>query len=427
MTDTAPTAPTASTARTAPTARPTNAILGSALAASVLTLAGTLYQTNQRDLTFVLPPTQTFGTAFGLAALPVLVYLLVLIGAGYLGWLRTWWQGLAAGAAGVLLGGVIGYAVQIVAGGLPLDGTAWAAIFGEFLGLNFPFTVSGLIAASLLAPAVHRGLAGEAPRATARTAPAATVVSTSAPGSAFLRIPSDALLESLDEADADAANAQWEALVEVFEQHGWGTQAVPAAPHEAESVLVGDLALVLGEQVVLARPKGDERRAELAGVRETLLEAGAVIDELEAPAVFDPADVVAGEGVLYVGAGATTNAAGIRGLRRLVAPRGYRVVAVPVRNRARLSEALSVLPDGTLLAWAEGLDAPGALGGFVAVPEPRGAAVVALDERTIAVPASAPETEALLGRLGYETVAVDVSALERAGGALPRLSLRSRD
>ena len=416
MTDTTPARP-----------RLTNAALGAALAAAVLTLAGTLYQTNQRDLTFVLAPTQTFGTAFGLAALPVLVYLVVLIGAGLLGRLRTWWQGLTAGAVGVLVGGVVGYAVQILAGGLPLDGTAWAAIFGEFLGLNFPFTVSGLVAAALLAPPVYRGLLGESRAAATRAAAPATPVSTSAAGSAFLRIPSEALLESLDEADADAANGQWEALVEAFEAHGWGTQAVPAAAHERDSMLVGDTALVLGEQVVLARPKGDERRAELAGVRETLHEAGAVIDELVAPAVFDPADVVIGEGVLYVGAGGATNAAGLRGLRRLVAPRGYRVVAVPVRSGARLSEALAVLPDGTLLAWAEGLEAAGALGRFVAVPEPRGAGAVALDERTIAVPASAPETAALIGRLGYETVAVDVSALERAGGSLPRLSLRSRD
>lgn len=417
MTDTASTAP----------ARPTNAIFGAALAASALTLVGTLYQTNQRDLTFTLPPTQTFGTAFGLAALPVLVYLIVLIAAGYLGWLRSWWQALVAGAVGVLLGGVVGYAVQIVAGGLPLDGTAWAAIFGEFLGLNFPFLVAGLVSAALLAPPVFRALSGESATASRAVAAPAGPVSTSAAGSAFLRIPSEAFLEPLDEAAADAANEQWEALVGVFEEHGWGTQAVPTAPHEAESVLVGDMALVIGEQVVLARPKSDDRRAELAAVRETLLEAGAVLDELEAPAVFDPADVVVGEGVCYVGVGAATNAAGIRGLRRIVASRGYRVVAVPVRGGARLSEVCSVLPDGTLVAWAEALDAPQLLPGHLAVAEPRGAALVALDERTIAVPTTAPGTAALVRGLGYEVVEVDVTAFEGIGGSLPRLSLRSRD
>lgn len=411
---------------TTPASRPTNAIFGAALAAAAVTLAGTLYQTNQRDLTFVLTPGQTFGTAFGLAALPVLVYLLVLVGFGYFGMLRTWWGGLVAGAVGVLLGGTIGYIVQILTNGLPLDGSAWGAIFSEFIGLNFPFTVAGLLAGALIAPPAFRALAGLESDAPARQS-AAVAASTSAPGSAFLRIPSDAFLENASDDSKDAANDQWEALVSTFEDHGWGTQAVPTAAHEADSVFVGDTALVLGEQVVLARPKGDARRAELAAVKETLIDAGAVLDELEAPAVLDPADVVAGDGVLFVGIGGATNASALRGLRRLVEPRGYRVVGVQVTQGIRLSEVLSVLPDGTLLAWPGAIETPSVLGRYLAVDEPRGAAVVALDERTIAISNSAGDTARMLGNLGYEVVPLDISEFERAGGSLPRLSLRSRD
>ena len=407
--------------------RNTNAIFGAALAAAAVTLAGTLYRTNQRDLTFTLSPFDTFGTALGLAAIPVLVYLLVLIGCGYLGWLRNWLGGLAAGAIGVLLGGVIGYIVQILSGGLPLDGQAWGAIFGEFFGLNFPFVIAGLLAASMLAPAVYRGISGEArPGEPARYA-SAGASSIDAAGSAFLRIPSQALLDTLDEADRDAANEEWETLVATFEEHGWGTQAIESASTERDSMLVGDTALVLGEQVIPARPKSDERRGELAAVKDALVEAGAVLDELEAPASFNPADVVEREGVLYVGLGATTNAAAVRGLRKVTAHRGYRVIGVPVRAGLHLADIASVLPDGTMLLWSQGVEQPSQLGRFVEAPEQRGAAVVTLDAHTLAVPASAPKTAELLVDLGYDTVTVTMPTLEAAGATLPRLSLRSRD
>ena len=406
-------------------ARSTNAIFGAALAATVVTLAGTLYRTNQRDLTFTLSPMDTFGSALGLAAIPVLVYLLVLIGCGYAGLLRRWWGGLAAGALGVLVGGVIGYIVQILAGGLALDGQAWGAIFGEFLGLNFPFTVSGLLAGALLAPPVFRGLSGIVEGLPQPYVGGTTSVSDA--GSAFFRIPSEALLETLDEADRDRANEEWEALVATFEAHGWGTQAIETAATERDSMLVGDTALVLGEQVVPARPKSDARRGELPAVRDTLVEAGAVVDELEAPAIFDPADVVEREGVLYVGLGGSTNEAAVRGLRKLTEHRGYRVVGVPVRAGLHLADLASVLPDGTMLLWSAGIEHPSQLGRFVEAPEQRGAAVVALDAHTLAVPASATATIDLLDALGYDTVPVEMPTLAAAGATLPRLALRSRD
>lgn len=409
--------------RTAPS---TNAIFGAALAAAVVTLAGTLYRTNQRDFTLTLPPTETFGTALGLAAIPVLVYLIVLIVAGYFGLLRRWWGGLAAGALGVLLGGIIGYIVQILAGGLTLDGQAWGFIFGEFLGLNFPFVVAGLLSGALLAPPVFRGLSGEIAGMPQRAAAVGTT-SVSDAGSAFFRIPSEALLETLEEADRDRANEEWESLVGVYEDHGWGTQAIETAATERESLFVGDTVLVLGEQVIPARPKGGARRGELPAVREALADAGAVIDELEAPAVFDPADVVEREGVLYVGLGGTTNEAAVRGLRKATEHRGYRVIGVPVRAGLHLADLASVLPDGTMLLWAAGIEQPTQLGRYVEAPEPRGAAVVALDAHTIAVPASAPKTIELLDSLGYDAIPVEMPTLEAAGATLPRLALRSRD
>lgn len=413
----------------APTGFQYNAIFTSALAASVLTLLGTLFSTNQRDLTFVLSPWETFTSAFGLAAPAVGLYLIVLIALGFIGVFRTWWTSALAGVLAVLVGGAVAYIIQIASNDIPLNADAWTAIFGEFLGLNFPFTVMGIVAAALVCPPVYRAVSDEpVPGAPARyvagpTAPSSITES----GSAFVRIPSDAMLEGKDDDAREVANEQWESMVTTFEEHGWGTQAIPEVESELRATYVGDTALVLGEQVVLAKMKGDDRHGELPTVRETLDGAGAVFDELEAPAIFDPADVVEGDGVLYVGIGAKTNVSALRGLRKVVTERGYRVVAVPVAGNVALSDALSILPDGTKLVWAPAIEHPQLLGEHIAVDEPRGAAIVVLNEQTIAVPASAPETVKLLTTLGYQTEVLDISAFEGTGGTLPRMSLRSRD
>ncbi|MGO1545066.1 MAG: hypothetical protein ACTHXA_12095 [Gulosibacter sp.] len=406
-----------------------SAILTTALASSAVTLLGTLLFTNERDLTFVLSPWETFANAFVLALPAVVIYFVVLAALGYVNVYRTWWTSALAGLLAVLVGGTLAYMLQILTNEIPLNAEAWNVIFGEFVGLNFPFAVIGIVAAALVCPPVYRSALGEAApgvpaRYVAGAAPQPSIVES---GSAFVRIPSSAMLEDQDAEVREEANEQWEAMVAAFEEYGWGTQAIPELDNEARAAFVGDTALVLGEQVVLSKLKGDERRGELATVRQTLDDAGAVFDELDAPAIFDPADVVEGPGVLYVGVGAATNAAGLRGLRAAVRDRGYRVVAVPVAGKSALSDVLSVLPDGTKLVWRPAIEHPEVLGEQVSVPEPRGAAVIVLDEQTVAIPASAPETAKLLSTLGYKTEVLDISAFESAGGTLPRLSLRSRD
>ncbi|WP_125107063.1 hypothetical protein [Gulosibacter massiliensis] len=412
------------------TPKPQLAIVAlAALAAAGVTLAATLFKTNERDLTFSVSVWDTFSNAFGIAVVPVLIYFVALAIFGLFGWLRNWWRGLIAGTVSIIIGGALGYLLQIVSNGVDLNGDAWAAIFSEFLGLNFPLLVSGMLSATFVAPAALRTLApvaGEPARYAAAASGEATA-STFDSGSAFLRIPSDALLERLGD-ESDDANEQWEALVSAFEQHDWGTQAVPGGDEDDErSVLLGDTALVLGEQVIMARPKHGEARASLIAVRETLETAGAVFDELEAPAEFNPADVVQAEGVLYVGVGGTTNKSAVRGLRRLLGDRGYRVVGVPMIGSVLLSEALSVLPDGTRLIWREALETPDVLGDCLIAPEPAGAAVLALSPTALAVSADAPSTADLLEDLGYEVERLDISAFAQVGGTLPRLSLRSRD
>ncbi|MFD2674425.1 hypothetical protein [Gulosibacter bifidus] len=390
--------------------------------AALLTLCATMFATNERDITMVLPAWDTFMRAFGIALVPTVIYAAVMYLIGSLWRLDAAWKAAIAALAGALVGHGLGYIFQILSNGAELNETAWQLILTEPLGLSFPFVISAVVIAAIVVPLVlrDRDETETDARSMRRPAPIAAV------GSAFMRVPSDEFLSSLDDETQDRANEQWEAVVAMLEEHEWGTQAIGGAEQEHDSLYLADTALVLGEQVIMAQPaKSDERRL-FTEVRRDLEGAGAIFDELEAPAEFDPMDVVQADGALYVGVGARTNAAALRGLRRLVTARGYRVIAVPVAGGMRLAEAMSVLPDGTKLVWAEAVQTPSVLGGFIAVPEPRGAAAIALDAQTIAMSASATQTAELVRALGYRVELLELDALEAKGVTLPRMLLLSR-
>lgn len=393
------------------------------LVAALLTLCVTMVATNKRDITMVIPAWETFIRALNIALLPTVVYAAVLFLIGSLWRLDAVWKACLAALAGVLIGHTLGYIVQILANGVELNTAAWQLIATEPLGLSFPFVLTGVVIAGIVVPwfaGAGESDASSKAQAGRQPAPIAAV------GSAFMRVPSDEFLDAMDEDARERADEEWEAIVSLLEAHEWGTQAISGAEHEHDSLFVADTALVLGEQVIMALPdKSDERRI-YTDVRRELEGAGAYFDELEAPAQFNPADVVVGDGEVFVGMDAGTNAAAVRGLRKLLAPRGYRVIAVPVAGGMRLSEVMSVLPDGTKLVWAEAVMIPSVLGRYVAVPEPRGAATVALNSNTIAVSASAPETAQIINALGYHTKPVELDALESRGVSLTRLLLLSR-
>ena len=60
------------------------------------------------------------------------------------------------------------------------------------------------------------------------------------------------------------------------------------------------------------------------------------------------------------------------------------------------------------------------------VPEPEGAHVVVLDERTVLMATSAPRTRSLLEGRGLRVVTVDISEFEKLDGCVTCLSVRLR-
>jgi dimethylargininase len=344
------------------------------------------------------------------------VLLAALAGAGAY---RRTWSTIVGSIAAAVVAALVGSLIGALGQGATLTGDIVGPLLETLLGLNLMFVLGTSLASILLGRRIWRRLSGgDEEQVRERVA--------------LVRIPSSRLAEGelthLDRVpvDAELADQQWERYVLALEEHGWATREVPPADSHPDSVFVEDAVLVLGGTAVLLTSGADSRRGERAGVEEALEELDLTVASVDLPATLDGGDVLEVGSTLYVGSSSRTNAAGIRRLREIAVPLGYRVVAVPVSSTLHLKSQVTALPDGTVIGHEPLVDAPRLFPSFLPVPEPEGTAVVALDEHTLLMSAAAPQTAQLLQSLGYEVVTVDISEFEKLEGCVTCLSVRIR-
>lgn len=228
------------------------------------------------------------------------------------------------------------------------------------------------------------------------------------------------------EIDLDRAHAQWGAYVAALEGFGWRIATVDPVDECPDAVFVEDTAVMFDRLAVLARPGAPSRRPEVAGTADVL---GRLIDVETVPLAsgrLDGGDVLKIGRRAYVGIGGRTDAEGVHELARMLAPRGWEVVGVPVSRVLHLKSAVTALPDGTVIGFEPLVDDPGAFERFLPVPEEDGAHVVVIDDRTVLMADSAPATAQLLRARGLEVTEVDISEFIRLEGCVTCLSIRIR-
>ena len=226
--------------------------------------------------------------------------------------------------------------------------------------------------------------------------------------------------------DDDLAARQWEGYVEALRAEGWETVAVPPADDCPDAVFVEDSVVVYGDLAVISRPGADERKPETAGTERTLGDLGHRIARIEEPGTLDGGDVLKHDGTVWVGLGGRTNAAGLDQLAAHLAPRGARVLGVPLTKVLHLKSAVTALPDGTVVGYEPLVDEPSVWPTFLGVPEEPGSHVVLLDDTTVLMATSAPATAAVYEDRGLRVVAVDISEFEKLEGCVTCLSVRLR-
>lgn len=233
-------------------------------------------------------------------------------------------------------------------------------------------------------------------------------------------------LEYLDRQaiDFDRAAAEHRGYQAALAALGASLVGLPAQDDMPDAVFVEDPAIVLDEVAVMTRPARETRRKELASL------AGALapfrpLRWIAEPATLEGGDVVRIGRTLYVGISARTNPAGVAQLAAELAPFDYAVKPVEVRGCLHLKSACCYLGEGTLAANRAWFDAA-AFGKLrfvdVAPAEPRAANVLAIGG-TLLVPASFPETAALLERQGWSVRTLDTAELMKAEAGVTCMSL----
>ncbi|MFC4242349.1 dimethylarginine dimethylaminohydrolase family protein [Gryllotalpicola reticulitermitis] len=390
---------------TIPWSRRLTASFLAALATALVAFGTTelaMYMVNSLSLQAI----SSYALYFGI---PALVLLIVVLLAGLIDSFSSWWVALLAS----LVGGLLGAAV----GGLVTAQGQLVKYLDQVVGFYLFFIVASTVTGALLGRRVWKLWI-------ARPASRGRVV--------FVRVPASNLAEGLVThiprtlVDRDLADKQWDDYVAAFAGSGWQTVEVAPADRLADSVFVEDTAVVLSRSVaVLTRPGAESRRAEVAAVGDKLREQGLTLYELEAPGTLDGGDVVRVGDTLYVGRSERTDADGIRQLREVIAMAGLdlAVVAVPLQGGLHLGTSAAALPDGTVLYSSPEID-PSLFGRSIRVPVGNSANIVALDEKTVLVPASSPGTAELVADLGYTVVKVDLSEFEKIEGSAGCLSIR---
>jgi dimethylargininase len=344
----------------------------------------------------------------------------LLVAFAALGAFRRWPVALVAGLVSGLVGAVLGTILTVTSGGQTLNTDVLTFVGTSLVGINLLFVLAYAIAAPTLGRRVWNAVLD------------ARQAEDERPRTALVRIPATTLAEGqlthLDRQpiDQQLADEQWERYVLAFEENGWKTREVPAAPDLADSVFVEDAVVLFGNTAVLTSPGALSRRGETEGVEEAVRELGFDVEAIELPGTLDGGDVLKSGDKVYVGRSGRTNAEGIAQLRAIVSPLGYRVIPVPVTKTLHLKSQVTALPDGTVIGHPETVDAPEMFDRFLAAPEPHGVAVVVLDEGTLLMSTSAPATAARLTDLGYRVVTVDISEFEKLEGCVTCLSVRIR-
>jgi dimethylargininase len=198
-------------------------------------------------------------------------------------------------------------------------------------------------------------------------------------------------------------------------------EPLPANP---DAVFVEDTAVVLPEVAVITRPGVASRRGEVASVAASLA-THRPLRRITAPGTLEGGDVVHIGRNLYVGASGRSNAAGIEQLRIALAPFGYRVTSVAMRDCLHLKSACTFIAPDILVVNPVWVD-PKVLDVRTVIEVDEGetfAANTLTVQGVTLVSAAFPRTEQRLREAGVTTRALAVSELQKAEAALTCMSL----
>lgn len=219
--------------------------------------------------------------------------------------------------------------------------------------------------------------------------------------------------------------AQHDAYADALRAAGLEVELLDALPGFPDAYFVEDVAVVVPEVAVVARPGATSRRGEADEIVPVLARRRPLA-RLDHPATLDGGDVMVVGRTVFIGLSARTNEEGADQLARFLAPHGYRSQTVPVGSGLHLKSGVSWIGGETLLLSARFADRPEfrAYRRIVVDAAEEPACNTLLVNGSLLTPAGFPKTRRQLDGAGLVVVELDVGEARKMDGGLTCMSLR---
>jgi dimethylargininase len=229
--------------------------------------------------------------------------------------------------------------------------------------------------------------------------------------------------------DLALALEQHEAYCRTLERLGLSLTRLPPDAAFPDSTFVEDAAIVTARGAMLTRPGAPSRAGEVAALGAALGRWFPELEAITAPGTVDGGDVCEAGPHFFIRLSARTNGEGAAQLAAWLEQHGFGSSLIDIRRMPgllHLKTGLSWLGGRRLLATDE-VAGHEALGGWEVVRVPAGEEYAANCVRVndaVLIAQGYPATAALLGGLGYEVVALEMSEYRKMDGGLSCLSVR---
>ena len=255
---------------------------------------------------------------------------------------------------------------------------------------------------------------------------------------AIVRPPGANFAEALTTVKQGAPNypralEQHAAYCEALEHCGLTLTRLEADERYPDSTFVEDTAVLTKQGAMLTRPGAASRIGEVENIAEVLSKFYMELSSIHEPGTLDGGDVceaeIEGLNHFFIGISERTNQNGAQQLAEWLATYSCSASLVDIRgvnNILHLKSGLACLGDNRLAVIAALADR-NEFRGYelvrVTAQEEYAANCVRVNDRVL-VAAGHPQFEATLRKLGYETMALEMSEFQKIDGGLSCLSLR---
>lgn len=222
---------------------------------------------------------------------------------------------------------------------------------------------------------------------------------------------------------------QWHAYCDALRRCGLDVVELPPDATFPDSTFVEDTAVLAGKCAVLTRPGAPSREGEVTAIEAALAPFFTKFERIVAPGTVDGGDICEAGDHFFIGISERTNEAGGRQLAHILSRYNKRSTLVDIgemKSILHLKSGVASLSVDRLVVIDELASFLGFHGhDLVRVePEESCAANCVRVNDFVLLPAGAPTLEAELKRLGYVTIALEMSEFQKMDGGLSCLSLR---